>query len=121
MERMLLAFGIVAVTVGFASAEEDIERWNCFESPFAQDAVLVRLERGPIDGDGTGVGSVSAASFTHAAAFYVAGIDRRWDFGDEFNYSMVVEPDGTAYYYDFTNVEDGGTTSADQIFYCEQP
>lgn len=43
------------------------------------------------------------------------GVNRRWDWD---SFSIVIEPSGAGYYYDFTNVPTGETTSASDLYKC---
>lgn len=47
------------------------------------------------------------------------GINHRWDWEDGGNYSFIIKPDGTGLYYDFTGVEKGASTKANDVFKCE--
>ena len=66
----------------------------------------------------TAPGQISVAGVTHFAFFYIEGLNRRWDFGKEMNYSFIIEPDGWGVYYDFRLAEDDGRTKARQVFKC---
>ncbi len=45
--------------------------------------------------------------------FYREGLNYRWDWGDNGNYSIVIKPDGTALYYDFSTSKDGTAKPSD--------
>ncbi len=48
-----------------------------------------------------------------------AGLNHRWNWSSDFgNYSIVIEPDGTGRYYDFTNVPEGESTTSKAIYKC---
>ena len=44
------------------------------------------------------------------------GLDRRWDWGENGQYSFVITPDGNGRYYDFTNVPAGESTKPAGIY-----
>ena len=114
----LAAFGVQAQEGRNTITEE----WRCFALfDFSKETVAVELTRKTPDGEAKGSGEVSVAGFTHKALFRIAGVERRWDFGDEFNYAFVIKPGGDGAYYDFSSVEDGGTTSPSQRFNCVSP
>jgi hypothetical protein len=75
-----------------------------------------------IDGGGHYDSSITALGKTHFALDHFEGLNKRWDFGvnDEgFNYSLVLEPDQSAAYYDFSRAKDGEMVSASAVFFCE--
>ena len=69
--------------------------------------------------------SISVAGITHDAAYEVAGFDHRWNFGDhptmteKYGYTFIIQPDGSAKYYDFTKSETGVGVSPRQLFICK--
>lgn len=101
-----------------AQGSDTGEIWRCFTGIdiFRRKKVSVELTRK------TEVpGQVSVAGVTYSAYFHIEGLNRRWDFGEEMNYSFVITPDGRGAYYDFSLVEDGETTEPSQLFICESP
>lgn len=109
---------IVLATFGIQARGNDtvVEKWRCFTGIdiFRRKKVSVELTRE------TGVpGQVSVAGVTYSAYFHVEGLNRRWDFGKEMNYSFIITPDGSGAYYDFSLAEDGETTEPSQLFICE--
>jgi hypothetical protein len=60
-------------------------------------------------------GVVKVAGAEHKAKYKVEGLNRRWDFGGKF--SFVIQPDGTGYYYDYSEFKHG---TPSQRFKCEQ-
>ena len=116
---------IVFATFG-AQAQEgrrtNVEAWRCFAiDDFSKTTVLVELTRRTLEGEAEGAGEVSVAGLTYPALFRVIGFNRRWDFGEEFDYAFIIEPSGGGAYYDFSSVEDGGSTNQSQIFKCVSP
>ena len=126
MKKMLLVIFILitAVTFGVQAQESEdttTEIWRCFDLvDFGKSTVLIRLTRVTRYSEDVGVGEVSVAGVTYMALFQVTGLDRRWDFGsDEIPiYSFIIQPNGDGAYYDFSNVEAGGTTMPSQNFKC---
>ncbi|MCY4383184.1 MAG: hypothetical protein OXE44_08565 [Nitrospinae bacterium] len=55
-----------------------------------------------------------------SALFYFKGINRTWAFGYKNNHQIVLQPDQSAYYYDFTGAKDGERRKAGQSFRCEK-
>ena len=126
-KKSLVIFTLVAtITFGVLAQENKdttIEKWRCFaRMDFTKKDVLVELSRVTNYNEKFGYGEVSVAGITYRAEFYIAGFDRRWDFGDAgstWNYSFVINPNGDGAYYDFSNVEDGQSTSPNQMFSCK--
>ena len=103
------------------SALEAKEMWHCFGwSDHNKATPLFTLGRVRVGGKDVG-GEVSVAGITHPAYFQVAGLERRWDwdYHDEggFRYALIIEPDGTGKYYDFS-ASDDGRVEARQFFKC---
>jgi len=97
----------------------EMETWRCFDrTEVNRTNVLLTLTR--LDS----AGGVSVAGKTHTAEFEVQGLNRRWDFSPDdngsYDYMFLIEPDGTALYYDFSRSADG-TAKASQIYQCEVP
>ena len=98
------------------------EAWRCFApTDFLKETAVVELTRETLDGQAEGVGEVSVAGVAWPAMFRIAGLNRRWDFGEEFSYAFVIEPSGQGAYYDFSSVEDSDGTGASQFFGCVSP
>lgn len=66
-------------------------------------------------------GQVSVAGVNHPAVFYIEGLNRRWDFGKGMSYSLILKPDGSGSYYDFSRVGKGEPTGPSQRFDCVSP
>jgi hypothetical protein len=61
-------------------------------------------------------GSVEVFGVTHIAQVRVTGLKKRWDFGDNGEYGLVMNPDGMTGYYEFPG---GGIEVApSQHFQC---
>ena len=108
----------------FQAELEALETWRCFSRfDFSQETVLFTLYRLKEDE----AGLVSVAGIIHKAMFYVAGLERRWNFPSDalladggYPYSFIIEPDGTGLYYDFSTSEDG-QARASQLYTCLSP
>lgn len=109
------------------------EKWKCFSIyDDRKKNVLIELERYKPWSEVLGIepddplmifGTVTAAGTTNSARFSVEGLGRRWswDLGDDdtYDYALVIKPDGTGIYYDFTLLEDGeNTTGGSQVYDC---
>ena len=125
----LISSHIVGLRPAKAQASEDfqagleaLETWHCFAPlDFSKETVLFTLYR--LKGD-TG-GLVSVAGIIHRAVFYVAGLERRWDFpsdallvdGTYPPYSFIIRPDGTGFYADFS-ASKGRPVQASEVYNC---
>ena len=61
-----------------------------------------------------------AAGERQLASYGVQGLNRRWDFGSNLNYSFTIDVKGAGEYYDFSNIEPGETTQASMVLDCVQ-
>ena len=97
------------------------EIWRCFAtSDYNKKTALFTLTRKRIGS--WDYGRVTVANTAHLASFRIAGLNRRWDFGDdesgdEYPYAFIIKPGGTGLYYDFSTSPDG-TASASDSFNC---
>ena len=69
-------------------------------------------------------GTIKVAGITHDTVYSVDGFDRTWHFGGStsaglFSYSLTLQPDGIAFYYDFKSAERGETVESSQTFFCQ--
>jgi len=77
-----------------------------FDDPFYKDLGIVLY-----DGGNKG----------ESTSYRRAGLNHRWSWGDAMgNYSIVIKPDGTGLYYDFTGVPEGESIKAREIYKCYQ-
>lgn len=65
-------------------------------------------------------GAIRFKGTFYDSLFEIDGVDRRWDFGEDMEYSFVITPEGKAAYYDFHNVEEGEKVAPKQIYICKQ-
>lgn len=134
--RYFILFLLASMPLNAALADDSArslidEKWQCFDiSDYEKRTVLIELERfkslgevfGSSEDSAIALGKVIAAGQSNNAFFTIEGLNRRWDWptgGDKgLKYAFVIKPDGSAAYYDFTKVEDGGTTSASHVYEC---
>ena len=116
-KKMLTVVAFVVLIASGVQAQEsggDMETWHCFDiADFSQEKVLFSLTR-----KGAG-GEVLFAGLTYPARFQIAGLNRRWDFGDDeskdkFLYAVIISPEGTGKYVDSSD----GRVSRSQFFTC---
>ncbi len=48
------------------------------------------------------------------------GVNHRWDWGPNGEFAFVLKTNGTGLFYDFSNVEQGETTSANDVYECSR-
>ena len=56
-----------------------------------------------------------------SAYYYRDGLDHRWDWGPpgvSYDYSFIIDPDGTGHYVDFSGAEPGETKKTTELFKC---
>lgn len=76
-----------------------------FSNPFLPESGFVLY-------DGTNEGEM--------AIYRRKGINHRWDWGRNAQYSFTIKPDGTGAYYDFSNVDDGESVKPNEIYKCSK-
>ena len=127
---MLTVFAIFAVlSFGCVQTQESRritdgitdEIWKC--SDFGFYGALVSLTRQKIDGEDSGVATVSAAGNTQLAVFRIDGINLRWNFGGQnekgfYKYSFIIEPNGDGFYFDIAFADEDGIATSSQQFSC---
>lgn len=116
----ILAFFTTFSTQALGNDDLPAETWKCYGLfDFGEETVIVELTQEKISRDHTyGEGKVSAGGIIHTARFRINGLDRRWDFGSDFDYAFIIEPDGTGRYYDFSQVESGESTGPKETYKC---
>ena len=124
MRKTVLATTVFFLTVTAAAQDEEeytvLETWRCYESAdYSIRKILVKLTKRKYNENGFIVGTVQVAGVDYRSTFAVNGFDRRWTFGDDGDYSFIIKPNGDGLYYDFSSVEAGETTKANQIFICK--
>ena len=117
-DLLLVLLLLLAMSVLASADETQTETWCCSELFFVVDECLVRLtsqrERGL-----SGTGEVSVTGITHSATFRINGFERRWDFGEDYDFAFVIDPDGTGKYYDFSDSENARARPS-YIYRCER-
>jgi len=98
---MRLFVPVVLLTASAMAHASPIEAWECMDVIGSWESILVTAT---VEA-GRKKGNISVAGVTHAAAFEVAGFDRRWDFGllpnRSYRYAFIIRPNGDAAYFDF--------------------
>ena len=102
-------------------AQDVVEEWECVEFVLIIPNWNNILATARIFEDRES-GSIDVAGVTHSTHFRVAGFERRWNFGSDnddsgFGYSLIIKPDGTAGYYDFTSSD---TADPDMLLTCRE-
>ena len=101
----------------------DFISWGCrdYDQP---DSVLVEVGTFALDylelSDGGFIlfDGGDAGNFTW---YNREGINNRWSWGPSgHGYSFIIKPDGTGLYYDFSNVPEGETIKADDVYKCKR-
>jgi len=123
MIRYLLAISLL-VAFSTANAQDEQEKvvFECQAGAWwtSGDEIVLTATMFP----GMMIGGIDVAGTSHSTAYRVAGVNRRWDWGndgdDSYNYAFVIEPDGTGLYYDFSWTEKGETTNSRQVFSCRR-
>lgn len=102
------------------TGDESISEFRrCYSQfDFDKNTVLVELWGNAADVNELGFGAVSTQGISLDAAFIFHGLDRRWIFGRDSEFSFIITPDGSGLYYDFSNVDSGEGTKPSQIFKC---
>jgi len=99
---------IVIALVAFAGLA-NAEQWNCYDSVFSSKVIVV------VTADTkNGTGKIKVAGTNHNARYSVQGFNRRWDFDD---YSFIIEPNGDAYYIDFSSSD---RAKASMVLFCKE-
>lgn len=106
-----LALGEIIISED--ETDDGFTSWCCVD-PYAYRRKTL-VEVGTFTKNGTIYGFIlydggDEGELTH---FSREGLEYRWDWDD---YTLVIQPDGTALYYDFTNVPYGESTKPRLIF-----
>lgn len=103
-----------------------VEKWSCYDffdgSP---SEVLVGLEVYKYLDERMTYGSVIEAGKRRTADYSIEKSNRRWDFGRHLEpngetvrpYAIIVKPDGTSLFYDFSESE---TARPSEVYKCNQ-
>ena len=124
MGRMLILLVGSGLLAGFEpvwgqSRAGVVERWECQTAAgVLTDTAGIVLTRGELNDARVGDGEVSVAEISYRARFSMEGLQRRWDFEDG-EYAVVVNPDGSGAYFDFSNSDPGEMIAPSQTYRCE--
>ena len=85
-------------------ATEFSEVWKCNDSSqydYDEDKVIVtaKVNKSLVTGE------ISVSGITHETRYGVEGFERRWSFGDRFQYSFFINPNGDGFYYEFKDAK----------------
>jgi hypothetical protein len=93
--------------------------WYCTDYVYEEKGIL--LEVGYFNDpkfNGLGFVLYDGGYTGELAQFQRNGVEQRWDWGSNSQYSFVLKADGTGLYYDFSNVPTGESTKASEVFKC---
>jgi hypothetical protein len=96
-----------------------VAEWHCSERN-GSDVLVKALvyEAGDYNAE------VVAAGVTNPAAYSVRGFEMRWNFGELeeniFPYALVIEPNGSSRYYDFSKSPKGTIVQPSQFYQCRK-
>ncbi|MCK4841532.1 MAG: hypothetical protein KAT04_06580 [Methylococcales bacterium] len=105
---------LILTTSNVVAEVSIIETWECAADKYSSNVLATAyVYKGRV------AGHIKVAGVTHDAQFRTRGFDRRWNFGlnddDKYYYAFVINPSGTAFYYDFTSAEKNVTPSINMI------
>ena len=108
MKQVIIALALLVSMPANAGQE-----WHCWEPGYSNvgPPIVVIYQW-----DDPAHGSVDVFGVTHIALVSVAGLKKRWDFGDNGEYGLVMSPGGMTGYYEFLG--DGIMVSPSQSFQC---
>lgn len=92
-----------------------VERWYAVDK-YGDEKVNVRFQVGYFKENQTGFILFEGGSQGELALYHRDGLDLRWDWGRNasgYRYSIVIQPDGTGLYYDFSTSVDGTSKPRD--------
>ena len=127
MRKRVLAVVLMLLSSGALADEKEsggfvvLERWKCYpDGYFMREYQYTLLDKRQAAASEHVYGTVTMRGEFFVSHFEIDGVDRVWDFGEEFEYSFVMKPGGNAAYYDFRGVEDGEKLPPTQIYRCSQ-
>ena len=118
---------LLALLIALPAAAQDsgqhnrkVEIWECSAFMGQNKTTILTLIR-----NDNGTGEVHAGGTITHTDFKMQGLDRRWNWGDNpqrpgrYLYSIVLNLERTAKYYDFSMADDDGIATPKDIFKCE--
>jgi hypothetical protein len=93
--------------------------WQCRD--YVSDGrILVEVGRfANEDFASTGFVLYDGSAAGEATSYQRKGVNQRWDWGPNgSDFAFVLKPDGTGLFYDFSNVPQGETTKANDVYKC---
>lgn len=118
MSKLFLGLGLLLAFSAVSADELERVVFECrVDSYGASNKIVLVATMFP----GESIGWIDVADTRHLTTYRVTGVNRRWDWGDGGeSYAFVIKPDGEGLYYDFSFIEDGGTTTPSQLFICKK-
>lgn len=104
-----------SVTISNKDTDSGFTSWECQDYIYGGKTLA---EFGYFSINGTTYGFVLYNGGDEGEFTYYSrqGLNHRWDWGKNGQYSFVITPDGNGRYYDFTNVPDGESTKPSGIY-----
>ena len=94
------------VTVSATDTDNGFTSWYCVDYVYGRN-VLVEVGYFYKNGNQYGFVLYDGGYVGELAYFSRDGLNYRWDWGTNTQYSFVIKPDGTGLYYDFSTSKDG--------------
>ena len=94
------------VIISETETDNGFTSWYCVDYVF-EGAVLVEVGYFDLKGQRFGFVLFDGGYTGVLSHFSRQGLDYRWDWGDNGEYAIVIEPDGSGLYYDFSMSKDG--------------
>lgn len=113
--RLSIAFIFFAFLPLSAFAGDDREIWECNTGEYYSE----KAEHNLWLVKGSQQNYVKFYDTRIPATYYLHGLDRRWDWG-EGNFSIRLNPDNRAWYFDFNGLEPGETAQSKSKFTCKK-
>lgn len=103
------------VTISSKDTDSGFTSWKCQDSIYGGKTLA---EFGYFSINGTTFGFVlyNGGNEGEATSYKRTGLNLRWDWGENGQYSFVLKPDNTGLYYDFTGVPAGESTEPKSIY-----
>ena len=96
----------------------DFWSWRCNDNIKRGNTIIEVGLIGTVANSTTGYILYDGSNKGTNASYRRTGLNHRWDWGPNTEYSFIIKPDGTGLYYDFSTVGKGESTKADDVFEC---
>lgn len=115
-----VAYAMILLLVPILAFSDPVEKWICKSVNSYEWNTIVEAEVN----SGRESGSIKVAGIVHEAQFEIRGFDRRWDFALQndgtFDYTFVLQPDGSGAYYNFSRAKPDELVNPSQALKCKQ-